>query len=207
MEWVPFQSCCSTEWHPPYSCDPWANEVTHGRGGTWLGWSLGYHIQVRLNFICIIDLFKSFLTNILSSIKRLEVFVLELITKLSSMVQDCFLHQSYSSSWSSWKMVTNCNEEIASKTHGNYWGNWQAGNLNATFTLSRHSSYGTSSQVGPLVLQFREMVISKHKEMEGKIDSMKVLDGSNPQKPVVRMANLCVVSSHTVSFFFNSMPM
>ncbi|CAO1942292.1 unnamed protein product [Urochloa humidicola] len=45
--------------------------------------------------------------------------------------------------------------------------------------------------------RFREMVISKHKEMEGKIDSMKVLDSSNPQKPVVRMANLCVVSSHT----------
>ncbi|CAO2166999.1 unnamed protein product [Urochloa humidicola] len=47
--------------------------------------------------------------------------------------------------------------------------------------------------------RFREMVISKHKEMEGKIDSMKVLDSSNPQKPVVRMANLCVVSSHTVN--------
>ncbi|XP_025814328.1 alpha-glucan phosphorylase, H isozyme, partial [Panicum hallii] len=47
--------------------------------------------------------------------------------------------------------------------------------------------------------RFREMVISKHKEMEGKIDSMKVLDGSNSQKPVVRMANLCVVSSHTVN--------
>ncbi|OEL37219.1 Alpha-glucan phosphorylase, H isozyme [Dichanthelium oligosanthes] len=47
--------------------------------------------------------------------------------------------------------------------------------------------------------RFRELVISKHKEMEGKIDSMKVLDSSNPQKPVVRMANLCVVSSHTVN--------
>ncbi|TVU36470.1 hypothetical protein EJB05_18406 [Eragrostis curvula] len=47
--------------------------------------------------------------------------------------------------------------------------------------------------------RFREMVISSHKEMEGKIDSMKVLDSSNPQKPVVRMANLCVVSSHTVN--------
>jgi hypothetical protein len=38
--------------------------------------------------------------------------------------------------------------------------------------------------------------------MEGKIDSMKVLDSSNPQKPVVRMANLCVVSSHTVNTLF-----
>ncbi|ONM36385.1 starch phoshorylase2 [Zea mays] len=47
--------------------------------------------------------------------------------------------------------------------------------------------------------RFKELVISKHKEMEGKIDSMKVLDNSNPQKPVVRMANLCVVSSHTVN--------
>lgn len=35
--------------------------------------------------------------------------------------------------------------------------------------------------------------------MEGKIDSMRILDNSNPQKPVVRMANLCVVSAHTVS--------
>jgi starch phosphorylase len=66
----------------------------------------------------------------------------------------------------------------------------------------RHSSYGTNSQLVSLVLQFRELVISKHKDMEGKIDSMKVLDSSNPQKPVVRMANLCVVSSHTVNIFF-----
>jgi starch phosphorylase len=33
--------------------------------------------------------------------------------------------------------------------------------------------------------------------MEGKLDSMSVLDNS-PQKPVVRMANLCVVAAHTV---------
>uniref|UniRef100_A0A0E0CAE3 Alpha-1,4 glucan phosphorylase n=1 Tax=Oryza meridionalis TaxID=40149 RepID=A0A0E0CAE3_9ORYZ len=47
--------------------------------------------------------------------------------------------------------------------------------------------------------RFKEMVISTRKEMEGKIDSMRILDNSNPQKPVVRMANLCVVSAHTVN--------
>nr|CDM85028.1 unnamed protein product [Triticum aestivum] len=46
--------------------------------------------------------------------------------------------------------------------------------------------------------RFREMVISTRKDMEGKIESMRVLD-NNPQKPVVRMANLCVVAGHTVN--------
>ncbi|XP_044964127.1 alpha-glucan phosphorylase, H isozyme-like isoform X1 [Hordeum vulgare subsp. vulgare] len=46
--------------------------------------------------------------------------------------------------------------------------------------------------------RFREMVISTRKDMEGKIESMRVLD-NNPQKPVVRMANLCVVAAHTVN--------
>lgn len=36
--------------------------------------------------------------------------------------------------------------------------------------------------------------------MEGKIESMRVLD-NNPEKPVVRMANLCVVAAHTVFLF------
>jgi len=36
--------------------------------------------------------------------------------------------------------------------------------------------------------------------MEGKIESMRVLD-NNPEKPVVRMANLCVVAGHTVFLF------
>ncbi|KAG8054731.1 hypothetical protein GUJ93_ZPchr0001g29901 [Zizania palustris] len=47
--------------------------------------------------------------------------------------------------------------------------------------------------------RFKEMVISTRKEMEGKLDSLRILDDSNPQKPVVRMANLCVVSAHTVN--------
>nr|AGV54897.1 cytosolic phosphorylase [Hordeum vulgare subsp. vulgare] len=46
--------------------------------------------------------------------------------------------------------------------------------------------------------RFREMVISTRKDMEGKIESMRVLD-NNPEKPVVRMANLCVVAAHTVN--------
>lgn len=35
--------------------------------------------------------------------------------------------------------------------------------------------------------------------MVEKLPGMQILDNSNPQKPVVRMANLCVVSSHTVN--------
>jgi starch phosphorylase len=46
--------------------------------------------------------------------------------------------------------------------------------------------------------RFRELVISTRKDIEGKLDSMSVLDNS-PQKPVVRMANLCVVAAHTVN--------
>jgi glycogen phosphorylase len=71
--------------------------------------------------------------------------------------------------------------------------------LSQICSLSIHYCKLTSCATG---LQFRELVISSHKEMEGKIDSMKVLDSSNPEKPVVRMANLCVVSSHTVYTVF-----
>lgn len=46
--------------------------------------------------------------------------------------------------------------------------------------------------------RFVEMVHSTRPDLEDKVDSMRLLD-SNPQKPVVRMANLCVVSAHTVN--------
>mgnify|MGYP003703324549 CR=1 FL=1 len=46
-------------------------------------------------------------------------------------------------------------------------------------------------------LQFIAMIRSTKPELESKLSSMRVMD-NNPQKPVVRMANLCVVSSHTV---------
>ncbi|XP_057845214.2 alpha-glucan phosphorylase, H isozyme isoform X1 [Cryptomeria japonica] len=47
--------------------------------------------------------------------------------------------------------------------------------------------------------RFLEMIHSSHPDMENKFNNMCILDDSNPQKPVVRMANLCVVSSHTVN--------
>ncbi|KAL5983259.1 hypothetical protein ACLOJK_017343 [Asimina triloba] len=47
--------------------------------------------------------------------------------------------------------------------------------------------------------RFIAMIRSTRTDMESKLSSMRVLDSSNPQKPVVRMANLCVVSSHTVN--------
>ncbi|KAJ3703377.1 hypothetical protein LUZ61_007082 [Rhynchospora tenuis] len=47
--------------------------------------------------------------------------------------------------------------------------------------------------------RFKEMVHATKTDMAGKLPGMQILDNSNPQKPVVRMANLCVVSSHTVN--------
>lgn len=46
------------------------------------------------------------------------------------------------------------------------------------------------------------MICSSRKDMEGKLPKIRILDDSNPQKPVVRMANLCVASSHTVRHLF-----
>ncbi|KAJ3668895.1 hypothetical protein LUZ60_010845 [Juncus effusus] len=47
--------------------------------------------------------------------------------------------------------------------------------------------------------RFTEMIRSSRKDMEAKIPTMRILNNSNPQKPVVCMANLCVVSAHTVN--------
>ncbi|CAH9075136.1 unnamed protein product [Cuscuta epithymum] len=46
--------------------------------------------------------------------------------------------------------------------------------------------------------RFIAMVQSKSPYLESKISGMRILD-HNPEKPVVRMANLCVISSHTVN--------
>ncbi|KAH9701594.1 alpha-glucan phosphorylase 2 [Citrus sinensis] len=46
--------------------------------------------------------------------------------------------------------------------------------------------------------RFIAMVRSTRSDLESKIPSMCILD-NNPKKPVVRMANLCVVSAHTVN--------
>ena len=42
-----------------------------------------------------------------------------------------------------------------------------------------------------------QTIRSTRVDLEDKLSSLSILD-HNPQKPVVRMANLCVVSSHTV---------
>uniref|UniRef100_A0A1D1ZIG7 Alpha-1,4 glucan phosphorylase n=1 Tax=Anthurium amnicola TaxID=1678845 RepID=A0A1D1ZIG7_9ARAE len=47
--------------------------------------------------------------------------------------------------------------------------------------------------------RFMIMIRSTRSEMEDKLPSMRILDHSNPEKPIIRMANLCVVSSHTVN--------
>lgn len=55
------------------------------------------------------------------------------------------------------------------------------------------------------LMQFIAMIQSTRPELESKISAMRILD-HNPQKPVVRMANLCVVSAHTVKCpFFRSL--
>ncbi|KAJ4849931.1 hypothetical protein Tsubulata_017853 [Turnera subulata] len=46
--------------------------------------------------------------------------------------------------------------------------------------------------------RFMEMIKASHSNLESKLSSMRILD-NNPEKAVVRMANLCVVSSHTVN--------
>ncbi|KAL2636357.1 hypothetical protein R1flu_007836 [Riccia fluitans] len=46
--------------------------------------------------------------------------------------------------------------------------------------------------------QFQAFVTRTRPDLESKIESMRVLD-NNPQKPVVRMAHLCVLSSHKVN--------
>ncbi|XP_050236509.1 alpha-glucan phosphorylase, H isozyme [Mercurialis annua] len=46
--------------------------------------------------------------------------------------------------------------------------------------------------------RFIAMIRSSRVDLESKLPNMRILD-NNPQKPVVRMANLCVVSSHTVN--------
>ncbi|XP_047968421.1 alpha-glucan phosphorylase, H isozyme-like [Salvia hispanica] len=46
--------------------------------------------------------------------------------------------------------------------------------------------------------RFIKMIQSTKPEIEGKISDLRILD-NNQQKPVVRMANLCVVSAHTVN--------
>lgn len=46
-------------------------------------------------------------------------------------------------------------------------------------------------------MQFIAMIKSTRPDLESKISDIRILD-HNPNKPVVRMANLCVVSGHTV---------
>ncbi|KAA3485802.1 Alpha-glucan phosphorylase, H isozyme [Gossypium australe] len=46
--------------------------------------------------------------------------------------------------------------------------------------------------------RFLAMINATRPDLEHKLPTMRVLD-HNPQKPVVRMANLCVVSAHTVN--------
>uniref|UniRef100_A0A5B7BX16 Alpha-1,4 glucan phosphorylase n=1 Tax=Davidia involucrata TaxID=16924 RepID=A0A5B7BX16_DAVIN len=52
--------------------------------------------------------------------------------------------------------------------------------------------------IGEIDKRFIAMINSTRPDLESKLPSMCILD-NNSQKPVVRMANLCVVSGHTVN--------
>ena len=52
----------------------------------------------------------------------------------------------------------------------------------------------------PSPLQFVIMVRATIPHLENKLSSMRVVDYSNAETPVVRMANLCVVSAQTVNW-------
>lgn len=52
--------------------------------------------------------------------------------------------------------------------------------------------------IGEIDKRFIAMIQKTQSDLESKLPSMRILD-DNPQKPVVRMANLCVVSAHTVN--------
>lgn len=68
-------------------------------------------------------------------------------------------------------------------------------------SINYNSGYGIDIIT---TLQFIVLIRSTRTDLESEISNMCILD-NNPKKPVVRMANLCVVSAHTVrsSFFGN----
>ncbi|KAL8516329.1 hypothetical protein ACS0TY_014841 [Phlomoides rotata] len=52
--------------------------------------------------------------------------------------------------------------------------------------------------IGEIDKRFIKLIESTRPDLEGKIADLRILD-NNPKKAVVRMANLCVVSAHTVN--------
>ncbi|KAI5071704.1 hypothetical protein GOP47_0013955 [Adiantum capillus-veneris] len=47
--------------------------------------------------------------------------------------------------------------------------------------------------------QFQALLHSKRPDLESRISDLQIIDGSNPEKVVIPMAHLCVISSHTVN--------
>eukprot|EP00850_Spirogloea_muscicola_P001934 SM000007S20894 [mRNA] locus=s7:706800:711876:- [translate_table: standard] len=47
--------------------------------------------------------------------------------------------------------------------------------------------------------QFLDMVRSKRPDLEDQLKDLQILDSSNAEKPIARMANLCVVAAHAVN--------
>ncbi|KAF3775924.1 Alpha-glucan phosphorylase 2 [Nymphaea thermarum] len=50
-----------------------------------------------------------------------------------------------------------------------------------------------------MLMQFMAFIHSSWPDLGSRLERMRILDSSNPHKAVLRMANLCVVSSHTVN--------
>ncbi|KAH7288711.1 hypothetical protein KP509_31G037900 [Ceratopteris richardii] len=47
--------------------------------------------------------------------------------------------------------------------------------------------------------QFQALLHTKRPDLERKLGSLRIIDYSNPQKVVIRMAHVCVIASHTVN--------
>lgn len=47
--------------------------------------------------------------------------------------------------------------------------------------------------------QFHALLHTKRPDLERKVGELRIIDHSNPQKVLVRMAHMCVISSHTVN--------
>ena len=65
-------------------------------------------------------------------------------------------------------------------------------------SISMRSKVDTSI-VTFLFLQFQALLRSKKPDLEHKLADLRIIDSRNPDKVLVHMAHLCVVSAHAVS--------
>jgi hypothetical protein len=57
-----------------------------------------------------------------------------------------------------------------------------------------------------LCLQFQALLRSERPDLEHKLADLRIVDARNPNKVLVHMAHLCVISSHAVSTSYLHLP-